>query len=69
MRKGGDEVMGEADDTVSSLDADISDWMERRVRLVELEGSTKVKSERRGVGYRVFSSGGCAVSKSGKPYN
>ena len=34
-RKNGDEVMGEADDTISSLDADISDLMERRLRLVE----------------------------------
>lgn len=35
VRKNGDEVMGEADDTISSLDADISDLMERRLRLVE----------------------------------
>ena len=34
-RKNGDEVMGEADDTIASLDADISDLMERRLRLVE----------------------------------
>ena len=35
VRKNGDEVMGEADDTISELDADISDLMERRLRLVE----------------------------------
>ena len=44
MRKSGDEVMGEADDTISSLDADISDLMERRLRLVE-GGRTQGKSE------------------------
>ena len=49
VKKGGDEVMGEADDTISSLDADISDLMERRLRLVE-KGRTQSKSEGRGAG-------------------
>ncbi len=51
VRKGGDEVMGEANDTVSSLDADISDLMERRLRLVKMEDNTQVKTEGRGAGY------------------
>ena len=50
VRKGGDEVMGEADDTISSLDADISDLMERRLRLVQGGEGTQVKGERRGGG-------------------
>ena len=48
VRKNGDEVMGEADDTISSLDAEISDLMERRLRLVE-GGRTQGKSEGRGL--------------------
>ena len=55
VRKGGDDVMGEADDTISSLDADISDLMERRLRLVE-KGHTQCKSEGRGAGYLAPSS-------------
>ena len=51
VRKGGDEVMGEAHDTISSLDADISDLMERRLRLVKMEENTQVKTEGRGAGY------------------
>ena len=51
VRKGGDEVMGEADDTISSLDAEISDLMERRLRLVKMEEKTQVKTEGRGAGY------------------
>ena len=50
MRMGGDEVMGETDDTISSLDADISDLMERRLRLVQGGEGTQIKSERRGAG-------------------
>lgn len=52
-RKSGDVMMmmGEADDTIGSLDADISDLMERRLRLVEL-GRAQVQSEGRGAGER-----------------
>lgn len=57
VRKGGDEVMGEADDTIGSLDAsisglmeNISDMMERRLRLVQEGEGTQVKSERRSAG-------------------
>ena len=50
VRKGGDEVMGEADDTVSSLDAEISDLMERRLRLVQGGEGTKIKGDRRAAG-------------------
>ena len=50
VRKGGDEVMGEADDTISSLDAEISDLMERRLRLVQEGEGTKTKGERRAAG-------------------
>ena len=49
VRKSGDVVMGEADDTISSLDADISDLMERRLRLVE-QGRTQIKGEGRSQG-------------------
>ena len=49
VRKSGDLVMGEADDTISSLDADISDLMERRLRLVE-GGRPQSRSEGRGTG-------------------
>ena len=51
-RKSGDVMMmGEADDTIGSLDADISDLMEKRLRLVEL-GRAQVQSEGRGAGKR-----------------
>ena len=49
VTKDGVEVVGEADDTISSLDADISDLMERRLRLVE-RGRTQSNSEGRGAG-------------------
>ena len=49
VRRSGDEVMGEADDTISSLDAEISDLMERRLRLIEA-GRTQIKSEGRDAG-------------------
>lgn len=51
VRRGGDEIMGEADDTISRLDADISDLMERRLRLVQGEERTQAGRERRGNGY------------------
>lgn len=52
VRKGGDEVMGEPHDTISSLDAEISDLMERRLRLVHMGEHTQIKSERRGAGFK-----------------
>lgn len=44
-RRREDEIFGEAEDSISSLDADISDLMERRLRLVKLEGDGEVKSQ------------------------
>ena len=51
MRRSGDEVKEEADNTISSLDTEISDLIERRLRLVEA-GRTQIKSEGRGAGLK-----------------